>query len=168
MESLASIRQLAVRYALALDSRDMDTLVGLFPTDVRVGRDASGRDALKRWFTDTMRVYGASVHLVANHVVDFDDADHASGVVTCHDELERPDSGRWEVGKLQYWDRYVRLDGEWCFERRKMHRWYIVDALDRPTRGAGVEDTASVLTTHTLPEAFDTWATFWQDDPGVS
>ena len=39
MESLAEIRQLPVRYALALDSRDIATLVTLFPADVRVGAD---------------------------------------------------------------------------------------------------------------------------------
>ena len=39
LESLAEIRQLPVRYALALDSRDMDMLVSLFTPDVRVGRE---------------------------------------------------------------------------------------------------------------------------------
>jgi hypothetical protein len=90
MESLAAIQQLPVRYAMSLDSRDMDTLVGLFVPDVRVGRDASGREALKAWFTPTMQVMRTSIHLVANHIVDFDDADHAGGVVYCHDELECP------------------------------------------------------------------------------
>ncbi len=47
MESLADIRQLPYRYALALDSRDMDALVDLFVPDVRVGRDEFGRDALQ-------------------------------------------------------------------------------------------------------------------------
>ena len=37
------IRQLACRYALAIDSRDIDSLVSLFVPDVRVGRHASGR-----------------------------------------------------------------------------------------------------------------------------
>ena len=41
------IRQLAYRYALAVDSRDIDTLVDLFVPDVQVGRDASGREALR-------------------------------------------------------------------------------------------------------------------------
>src|SRR5690349_11209432 len=50
MESLADIRQLPYRYALALDSRDMDALVTLFVPDVQVGRDQRGRDALREWF----------------------------------------------------------------------------------------------------------------------
>ena len=44
LESLAAIRQLPSRYALALDSRDMESLVQLFVPDVRVGSDTSGRD----------------------------------------------------------------------------------------------------------------------------
>jgi hypothetical protein len=162
MESLASIRQLPYRYALALDSRDMDSLVELFVPDVRVGRDERGREALKRWFTETMRGPKTSVHFVGNHIVDFDDADRAHGVVYCRDELERPESGHWEVGMLQYWDTYVRVDGEWCFQRRRFHRWYIVDALSRPRHGAGVNEGGDGLTTHQLPEAFETWGRFWE------
>lgn len=163
MESLAHIRQLPYRYALALDSRDMDALVDLFVPDVRVGRDETGRDALKRWFTETMRAPKTSVHFVGNHIVDFDDADHAHGIVYCRDELERPATKEWEVGTLQYWDTYLRVDGEWCFQRRKFHRWYIVDALTRPSHGAGVNEGADGLTTRQLPEAFETWGRFWQE-----
>ena len=104
------------------------------------------------------------MHLVGNHVIDFVDADHATGVVYCHDELERPELGRWECGKLQYWDSYVRVDGEWYFERRRFHRWYIVDALERPARHGGNDDTMQVLTTSMLPEAFPSWGAFWATD----
>jgi hypothetical protein len=160
IESLAQIHQLPYRYALALDSRDMDSLVALFVPDVQVGRDQRGRDALKAWFTKTMSRPKTSIHFVGNHIVDFDDRDHAHGIVYCRDELEQRDA--WEVGMLQYWDTYVRVDGEWCFERRRFHRWYIVDALTRPGHGAGVGDSAS-LTTHQLPEAFETWERFWAE-----
>ena len=161
MESLANIRQLPYRYALGLDARDMDALVALFVPDVRVGRDQRGRDALKAWFTDAMKGPRVSVHFIGNHVVDFDDADHARGIVYCHDELERPASGEWELGKLQYWDDYVRVDGEWCFARRRFHRWYLVDAQERPAHGAGVNVGSDPLDARQLPEAFDTWASFW-------
>src|SRR5262245_4027258 len=83
VEALEGIRQLAHRYALALDTRNMDDLVELFVEDVRVGKDAVGREALKRWFTATMSRYQTSVHFVGNHVIDFDSADRARGVVYC-------------------------------------------------------------------------------------
>jgi SnoaL-like domain len=161
LESLASIRQLASRYAVALDSRNMDDLVALFVPDVQVGREGHGRAALKQWFTDLMRGPRTTVHFVGNHVVDFADADHATGIVYCHDELERPTTGAWEYGKLQYWDSYVRLEGEWFFQRRQFHRWYIVDALERPSPGAGTGADIDPLTTHLVPDAFPSWAAFW-------
>ena len=162
VEAVASIRQLAFRYALAVDSRDMDALVALFVPDVRVGRDAVGREALKAWFTETLRVPRVTVHFVGNHIIDFDDADHARGIVYCRDELDVPATESWNVGMFQYWDTYVRIDGEWFFERRRFHRWYIVDALTRPSHGAGVSDGTGSLTTHQLPEAFETWDQFWE------
>jgi hypothetical protein len=166
LESLAEIRQLPVRYALALDSRDMDAMVALFTPDVRVGREASGRDALRAWFVKTLSEPKMSVHFVGNHIVDFDDADHARGVVYCRDELGRPNGG-WDYGMLQYWDTYVRVDGpdgrEWCFDRRKFLRWYMVDALERPYHGAGVGDDHDALTTQQLPEAFESWNRFWAE-----
>jgi len=163
MESLAEIRQLPYRYALALDSRDMDALVALFVPDVQVGRTATGRAALREWFVETMSQMRTSVHLVGNHIVDFDDANHARGVVYCRDELEQPDRGTWEIGVLQYWDTYVRVDGEWCFERRRFHRWYMTDALERPAHGAGVGAGQDSLRTHQLPDAFPSWGRFWDE-----
>jgi ketosteroid isomerase-like protein len=161
LESLAAIRQLVSRYTVAVDSRDLDALVDLFTADVRVGRETSGRAALKEWFTGILRVPNTTVHLVANHVVDFDDADHARGIVYCKDEMERPESGEWQIGAIQYWDSYVRQDGEWYFARRKFHRWYLVDALTRPAHGAGVTDPDSPMPAIQLPEAYPTWQQFW-------
>jgi hypothetical protein len=146
----------------------MDALVDLFVPDVRVGRDASGRDGLKAWFTRTMSAMRTSIHLTANHVVDFDDADHARGIVYCRDELEFPELGRWEVGNLQYWDTYARVGGDWCFVRRRFHRWYIDDALERPSHGAGVGGGGDSLSTAQLPEAYDTWHAFWAALPDAA
>jgi hypothetical protein len=164
LESLAEIRQLPPRYGLAVDSRDLDALVDLFVPDVRVGRDQHGRPALKEWFVESLSRMRASVHFVGNHVVDFDSPDLAHGVVYCRDELERPDRGEWEIGMLQYRDTYRRVAGEWYFERRKFYRWYICDALTRPTLGSGVDP--GTLTTNQLPDAFPTWAAFWEHRGG--
>ena len=163
IESLAEIRQLAVRYALALDSRDIDAIVTLFPSDVRVGSDGSGRDALHHWFVDAMSKVRTTVHVVANHIVDFESAERAKGIVYCRDEVEYPDTGEWKIGMLQYHDTYCRIDGEWLFNRRKFHRWYQVDALERPAAGAGLAPDSDPITTTRLPQAFPTWGTFWDD-----
>jgi SnoaL-like domain len=163
MESEAMIRQLPSRYAYALDSRDLAQLVQLFVPDVQVGREGRGRDALFRFFDQLMRFAGVSVHFVGNHVIDFDDADHAHGVVYCFDELERADIDEWQKGRIQYWDTYERGDGEWCFVRRRLHRWYVVDALTRPSHGAGID--AEPLVSDRLPDVFDTWYEFLARTP---
>jgi ketosteroid isomerase-like protein len=166
LESYAEIQPLASRYARALDARDMDSVVSLFSPDVQVGADQRGRQALKEWMSGLMSQMRTSVHLVANHVVDFHDADHASGVVYCRDELERPDRGEWAVGTIQYWDDYVRADGEWCFARRRIHRWYLVDALQRPAPGAGVNDFGDRIRERLLPDAYPSWSVFWDTRAG--
>jgi SnoaL-like domain len=163
MESYAAIQQLASRYARALDARDMDTVVSMFDPNVQVGAGAYGREALKAWMSVGMSRMRTSVHLVANHVIDFHDADHASGVVYCRDELERPDTGEWAVGTIQYWDDYTRLDGEWCISRRRLHRWYLVDWLERPSPGEGVNDFGDHFRERLLPDAYPTWAAFWAE-----
>jgi hypothetical protein len=161
MESLAAIQQLPFRYGVAIDSRDLDALVALFVPTVRVGKDLHGRDALRDWFDQILREMRVSVHFVGNHVIDFDDADHARGIVYCHDELERPATGEWQQGMLQYWDEYERVGGEWCFVRRRFRRWYLVDALARPSHGAGVNSGADPLAAGLLPDVFPTWSAFW-------
>ncbi|WP_306972756.1 hypothetical protein [Streptomyces canus] len=90
--------------------------------------------------------------------MDFDDADHASGVVYCRVHLEQPSTGHWEVGELQYWDSNLRVNGEWCFRRRKFHRWYLAGALSRPAHGTG--DGSDPLGARQLPESFPTWAPY--------
>ena len=82
LESLDEIRQLAAKYALALDMRDIDALVNLFPEDVRVGKSMSGRAHFKRWMDQTLREqFTGTSHHIGNHIIEFEDPDHAVGVV---------------------------------------------------------------------------------------
>lgn len=167
MESVEQIRQLAARYALALDTRNFDDMVKLFMPNVQVGRDQFGRDKLRAWFVKTMMNTKSSIHFVGNHIIDLDpdDPDKAQGVVYCRDELERGDI--WIVGKIQYWDSYVREEGRWYFQRRKLMRWYAVDALDRPGHGKDVTVERGgdwALQTGQLPDAWPSWEKYWTED----
>lgn len=164
MESLAAIQQLAARYAHALDARNMADLVNLFHPQVQVGRDRFGRAALEEYFTTLMAQFGVSVHLVANHAVDFQGQDHATGVVSCRDELGALDADGWRVGAIQYWDDYERVAGEWCFTRRRLQRWYLVDADERPGHGKGCNATEG-FSDGLLPQANPSWDTFWASVP---
>lgn len=133
LESLDAIRQLPAKYALALDMRDMDAMVSLFPADVRVGKDASGRQALRAYMDRTLRSpFTGTSHHIGGHVIEFDDPDHAHGVVYSKNEHETGDE--WVIMQMMYADDYVRQDGRWYFARRLPLYWYATD-LNKPPIG---------------------------------
>ncbi|QKS01437.1 nuclear transport factor 2 family protein [Sphingomonas sp. CL5.1] len=134
LESLDQIRQLPAKYALALDMRDMDAMVSLFPADVRVGKEASGRAALRAYMDRTLRSpFTGTSHHIGGHVIEFDDADHAHGVVYSKNEHETGDE--WVIMQMMYVDDYVRAEGRWHFARRLPLYWYATD-LNKPPVGA--------------------------------
>jgi uncharacterized protein (TIGR02246 family) len=153
------IRQLAARYALATDSRDLDTLVGLFVDDVQVGRDASGRDALRASFDAALRGIGISILDVGTHVIDLVDDDHATGHVYCKAEIQ--DGDRWIHQAILYRDSYARRDGHWYFVRRRHELWYGAEVGVNPL---GLEP-ANWPEHHdgigTVPGIWETWREFW-------
>jgi hypothetical protein len=87
-----AIRALPQRYALAIDSRDLEGLGELFVADVDNGPAGIGRDALRGWFRGILAGFYRSMHFVSGHVVDFVDDDNATGKVYCRAEHE--DGGR--------------------------------------------------------------------------
>lgn len=133
IESTEAIRQLVARYSLALDMRDTDALVGLFPEDIRVSKGASGRRALRSWFDETLRAqFDGTAHVTGGHVIEFDDADRAHGVVYSRNEHET--GPEWVIMTMMYWDRYERVEGRWFFRRRLPLYWYATD-LNKPPIG---------------------------------
>ena len=139
LESLDAIRQLPAKYALALDMRDMDAMVSLFAADVRVGKGASGRAALRAYMDQTLRSpFTGTSHHIGGHIIEFDDPDHAHGVVYSKNEHETPVSDgpdEWVIMQMMYVDDYVRSDGRWYFARRLPLYWYASD-LGKPPIGA--------------------------------
>ncbi len=169
LESTEAIRQLVSRYALSIDVRDLDALAELFVEDVRVGRDRSGRPALKAWFDGFMRNrFRETAHLVMNHVIEFQSADEASGVVYCRAEHELGD--RFVVQQMQYWDHYARRDGVWLFVRRTPLAWYASDVLDRPVGPNKMRWPDADPYVGELPEWWESWGEYWAGPPadGVS
>lgn len=138
LESLDAIRQLPARYALSLDMRDMEAMVSLFEPDVRVGKGGSGRLALRAYMDRTLRTpFTGTSHHIGGHVIEFDDADHASGVVYSKNEHETPVPGgsdEWVIMQMMYMDDYVRAEGRWYFARRLPLYWYATD-LNQPPVG---------------------------------
>lgn len=165
LEAHEEIRQLTARYALALDSRDVAALAGLFVDDVRTGDGGVGRAALAAWFDRILRPYTVTFHLVGNQVVDLVDADHATGVVYCRPEHRVGD--QWIVMPMQYWDRYERRAGRWLFKSRSVHAFYAADVRRNPATVPGRFEFPGnpLLTRADLPERWDSWREFWRGDP---
>jgi ketosteroid isomerase-like protein len=154
-----AIRQLAHRYAVSMDAGDLDALVELFVDDVRVGREESGREALRRNFAQQLRAVGPTILFVGNHVIEFDDADHARGVVYCKGEIQ--DGERWIQQAIQYRDTYERRAGRWYFVRRRHLLWYGVEAPSNPLSQAPADWPASHTGRGTLPDSLESWRSFW-------
>jgi hypothetical protein len=153
------IRQLAYRYAYATDARDIDLLVSLFVPDVRVTRERSGHAAMREFWVDSLRAIGVSILFVGNHIVDFDDPDHARGIVYCRAQIQ--DGARWIEQAIQYRDRYERRDGRWLFVARKHVLWYGVETAERPLDQPPANWPEHHAGRGTVPEDLPTWNTFW-------
>lgn len=162
--AMEEIRQLAYRYALAVDSRDLDSLVALFIEDVQVGRDQRGRPALRAYFDRILRGFTTSIHFVGNHLIELDDTETAHGIVTCRAEHES--DAHWVIELLQYHDQYARRDGRWLFVRRRVRPWLAVDMLERPVGPHKMRWPGRPVAEGDLPGLWPTWAAFWQAEGG--
>lgn len=158
IESSLAIQQLPVRYAMAVDSRDIEGWLALFPEDVNCGRRGVGREALRGTIEGPLATFYRSIHQVCGHEYEFVDRDHAKGRVYCRAEHE--DQGRWLVMSICYFDDYVRQDGRWYFARRRERHWYVADVLERPS--APFHNWPNRDLPPSLPGEFPTWAQFWE------
>ena len=169
LESLDAIRQLAAKYSLSLDMRDLDAHVNLFAADIQVTRDLRGRKHLKRWLDDTLRLqFTGTSHHIGNHIIEFTDADHAHGVVYSKNEHETPsESGdEWVIMQMIYWDNYERIDGHWYFRRRLPCYWYATDLNKPPIGEQKMRWPDRDSYDGAYHELFPSWKEFWANPPG--
>jgi uncharacterized protein (TIGR02246 family) len=156
------IRQLVARYAVAVDSRDLDALVALFADDVQVGRDQRGRDALRAYFDRSLRNVTVTILNTGTHVIDLVDDDHATGIVYCRGEVQVGE--RWIVQAIQYRDSYERRDGHWVFTRRRHLLWHAREVGTSPVGLPVASWPADQIGTYELPEEWPTWGAFWAEE----
>jgi hypothetical protein len=162
------IRQLAYRYAWALDSRNMDAVAELFAPDAE-SEFGTTKEAWRKRFTRSMSGVRVTVLLVGNHLIDFDGDDQAHGLVYCRGYIEPvddPPTGRYLEQAILYRDRYRRVDGEWRFLSRVHELWYGVETAERP-----LDQPPADWPTHhhglgTVPYDEPTWQAFWQQAEG--
>jgi hypothetical protein len=131
VEAGLAIQQLPVRYAMAVDSRDMDALALLYVDDIDMGDLGRGHEALKTYFANATSIFYRSIHQILGHSYELIDEDHATGKVYCRAEHERGDT--WIAAVMVYFDHYERRNGRWLFgKKREFDFFYCADILERP------------------------------------
>ncbi len=164
VESIEEIRQLAGKYSLSLDMRDLDAHVGLFAPDVRVGRGKTGREHLKQWVDSTLRdQFTGTSHHLGQHIIEFVDSDHAIGVVYSKNEHET--GPEWVTMQMLYWDDYERIDGRWYFRRRLPCYWYASDLNKQPIGDQKMRWPGREPYEGTFHDLFPSWKEFWLNRP---
>ena len=159
VEAHLEIGQLPVRYAMAIDARDLDALVACFVPDVPAGRWGTGRDSLRQFFDRRLRDFYRTIHQICGQTIELVDSTNATGQTYCRAEHE--DRGRWVVMAICYSDTFEQVDGEWFFSRRKEQHWYSSDVLERPTGPNFQRWPGNEKKQVALPHAWPTWNEFW-------
>lgn len=163
LESIAAIQQLAIRYAIAVDSRDLDAWLACFPDDIDCGKRGRGREALRSFIAPLLKDFYRTVHLICGHQIDITGPNEASGRVYCRAEHEY--GSQWIVQAICYFDTYIRKDGVWYFARREEDFFYSADALERP-QDAGFArwpGPAPKFQPKMMVSRFPAWRDFWAD-----
>jgi hypothetical protein len=164
VEARLQIDQLPIRYALAVDQRNLDELVHLFVPDVSAGRRGTGRNALREWYQEVLGGFYRSVHQICGHRVVLAPlggpgaADTAAGQVYCRAEHEVRD--RWIVMAIRYDDVYRRVGEQWLFERRREYHWYKADVTERPPE-VDFEGWREAPGAPGLPHHDPSWSSYW-------
>jgi SnoaL-like domain len=161
--SIVAIQQLAIRYAVGVDQRDLDLVADQFVPDVICGHWGNGRDALKAMYHENDSTMDVTIHRVTNHMVDLVDDTHATGIVYL-DADHRMHDGTWARLTGAYHDEYVlsESEGRWLIQSRRLLFWFRdSDALPPTTRRDNEYRTFSKWPT--LPDAWPTWHAFWAE-----
>lgn len=135
IEARQEIGELIVRYGLLVDDHDLDGVVDLFAPGGTLRTHAGtvkgdGRSGVRAYFEGRFEVLGPTNHFVHGNVVDFEDAEQATGVVSSHAEVWR--DGAPMLTAMRYLDRYVRHEGRWLFADRVQSYLYFADVREYP------------------------------------
>jgi uncharacterized protein (TIGR02246 family) len=131
-----ALRNLVEQYARGADTRDAVLFADVFTDDavlVTNRGEVRGREELLT-IAPRLGRYRATMHLVANHYVDFHDGDHASGVTYCQASHMREVDGvdMVYVMMIVYHDVYVRETRGWRIAERRLEVLWDEDRALRP------------------------------------
>jgi ketosteroid isomerase-like protein len=168
LEDRVQIQDLAMKYAIAFDDRDMERLRTFFTSDACLRTqdgtlNLTGRDTIIAQLSLRIAANGPTNHVNHSHIIDLSraDANSATGLVTAHAEM-------WSGGKallaaLRYSDVYRREDSEWRFASRIASYLYFLPTEDY-TKMLGAQARILVRPTPAAadyPESLPTWQAFY-------
>jgi ketosteroid isomerase-like protein len=123
LEDRSALRELAYRYARAVDRRDWELAGRLFTREcvlVGPGYELVGRDAILAGLRQIDR-FSATQHSVHNQLVEIA-GDRATGETYCtaHHLYDRDGVRRKLSWGIRYQDRCLREQTDWRYERREL------------------------------------------------
>ena len=159
------IQQLAYRYAVSVDSRDIATLASLFAETEQPDGARVTRGQIAQRFGALIGRSPLTILNVGNHVIDLDpqNADRATGTVYCRAEIQ--DGERWLVQQIVYHDSYVREDGAWLFAARTHLLFYGSDLLTRPIGLAAASQPEVWDGKGSMPQFWPSYREFYREHP---
>lgn len=126
IEDRLAIDELRNRYALWVDTDQLEPLLELFADDMVFdelalgGERVEGAPAVREMFTRHLGVMKAHVHYVTNGITEFRGENEAWGRCNYLWQAVYPDDSQgYSTG--YYEDTYTRLDGTWLFKTRYVH-----------------------------------------------
>ena len=120
------IKELTHQYAHCVRQQDVEGVVNLFAEEGAVEMGSTviqGRAALRQFYTETLPKLGNPYDFLHNHVIRLQ-GERATGL--CSVEVRGVHGGKSVIGAGHYEDEYVKVGGEWKFQRRKITLYYLV------------------------------------------
>lgn len=158
--ALEEIRSLPLRYAVAIERRDVEAMVSLFASTARFGSWGAGQAGCRALMSATMGDTVLAVVLVANHLVELEDDDVAHGEVwaRCYAQDQ---GGPFVEQLIRYDDTYVREAGRWLFQHRKHRLWFGASALASPLEQDAANWPSSQVGVGDIPLADPVFASWY-------
>jgi ketosteroid isomerase-like protein len=120
------IKELTHQYAHCVRQHDVEGVVNLFAEEGALEMGATvvhGRAALRQFYAETLPKLGTPYDFLHNHVIRLQ-GEQATGI--CSVEVRGVQDGKSVIGAGHYDDAYVRVGGEWKFQRRNITLYYLV------------------------------------------
>ena len=136
-----AIRELVEAYAHSADRRDAKGQMALFTADThfvvymnakdpKPSQELNSREALAPVFAD-LNQYVATMHFVGQSTILSLTNDKGTGEAYCVAHHLTVDGGRRSlmIAALRYYDTFVKQDGAWLFEERKLYVDWIEERI---------------------------------------